>query len=674
MKAKLTSALCVLAVMGMHLISAQGEDAFNSLGQALGHYHKKEFKEAHELLTKLVDGGASDSRVYYFRGLARYQLDRVEDARSDFESGARMEATGKSRVDISRALERVQGPARQILEKYRRDAKRQANLDGTKGRFTEVRETERIFVQALSAYFKKDFKQSRELLDGLVAARSNDPRVYYFRGLSARELGDTKKSDADFKTAVGIEVTSQRNQISVDKALERVQGDSRRALESQRRVALNVIRVAEKERSRRLIAKLLDDRAVSDAELAALSRPRSVPTNTGPNEPMPEPPAANPPTTDPPVVTTTPPAAGSGAVDLAWLPSDTAVIIRLNIRELWTSPLVRKYHAQEMVAAAIGQMQQIAGLTPAGIESITMGIPDVGAIAIKGPQATREAKLEQKMIMVIRFRSPFNTQLLQGVGFETADYNGKTYYTNPAEADLPNLYMPDTKTVVAGMGATFTTAIDSGGQSDPRPEFDFLNPKSQILIGYIPDDPTILTSEIPDKSLGSPAMDKLKDAAKDNLLGVSFGVKVQDSVELQLGFVCLDDVVATELSTAFAATLKELKGLLDLVKASVPPQVSGIGDTLLRSTKTSATKEIFAVKITITEPLIARVMAAVTEFGDQLPIPGIGRPGPPPGAGNPPPGIPGNPPPGTRPNPPPQQPGAGSAQPGSGSAQPDNGN
>jgi hypothetical protein len=77
--------------------------------------------------------GLDDPRVFYFRGLALHQLGQAVDAQADFARGAELE---RNRIDLRRltlnetdrlsqvnsALARVQGPRRDELEQYRRNA------------------------------------------------------------------------------------------------------------------------------------------------------------------------------------------------------------------------------------------------------------------------------------------------------------------------------------------------------------------------------------------------------------------------------------------------------------------------------------------------------------------------------------------------------------------------
>lgn len=78
---------------------------------------------------------------------------------------------------------------------------------------------------------------AQEWLDKAIAAGSKDPRAYYYRGLCLSALsGDTSAGMDDFQTAADLEINGQKV-VNVGKALERIQGPARCAIESIRRNA-----------------------------------------------------------------------------------------------------------------------------------------------------------------------------------------------------------------------------------------------------------------------------------------------------------------------------------------------------------------------------------------------------------------------------------------------------
>lgn len=93
------------------------------------------------------------------------------------------------------------------------------------------------YGHAVHAYYRGDVARAQDLLNQTIAAGSKDPRAYYYRGLCLSALsGDTTAGMDDFQTAADLEINGQKV-VNVGKALERVQGPARCAIESIRRQA-----------------------------------------------------------------------------------------------------------------------------------------------------------------------------------------------------------------------------------------------------------------------------------------------------------------------------------------------------------------------------------------------------------------------------------------------------
>lgn len=114
--------VAALAVWASCVASCFGQDGL--LGELYGRgvhaYFSRNYRQAYELLTEAIRNQTSDPRVYYFRGLALRRLGRPEEAREDFQKGAELELTGGEAYPVARALERVQGAERAVLEEQRR--------------------------------------------------------------------------------------------------------------------------------------------------------------------------------------------------------------------------------------------------------------------------------------------------------------------------------------------------------------------------------------------------------------------------------------------------------------------------------------------------------------------------------------------------------------------------
>jgi hypothetical protein len=97
-----------------------------------------------------------------------------------------------------------------------------------------------LYGSGVHAYFAGQHKQAHEFLTSAIESKSEDPRVFYFRGLSLWQMGRPEQAQKDFATAAMMEATAADDVYSVDRALERVQGKARLAIEQARVTARKV--------------------------------------------------------------------------------------------------------------------------------------------------------------------------------------------------------------------------------------------------------------------------------------------------------------------------------------------------------------------------------------------------------------------------------------------------
>ncbi len=126
-------------------------------GSGVHAYFSGDYLAAHKRFTAAIDGGTKDPRTYYFRGLANLKLGRRPEAKMDFQRGAELESEDLNRFyDVGKALERVQGDERLLLERYRVEARMAALEEAErirKARYEAIRrEEERVLrEQAIAA-------------------------------------------------------------------------------------------------------------------------------------------------------------------------------------------------------------------------------------------------------------------------------------------------------------------------------------------------------------------------------------------------------------------------------------------------------------------------------------------------------------------------------------------
>ena len=92
-------------------------------------YFSGNSSEAEQLLGQAIGELPDDPRPYYFRALTLVRAGRSDEARSDMEVGAMLEARHPKQFAVGSALERVQGGDRLLLEEYRRKGRAAAAID-----------------------------------------------------------------------------------------------------------------------------------------------------------------------------------------------------------------------------------------------------------------------------------------------------------------------------------------------------------------------------------------------------------------------------------------------------------------------------------------------------------------------------------------------------------------
>jgi hypothetical protein len=92
-------------------------------GRGVHAYFSRNYSDAYKHLSDAVTSGSKDPRVYYFRSLADNRLNRPADAAADLKMATELEFSGDEPVQVSKALERIQGMERLTIEDARSKAR-----------------------------------------------------------------------------------------------------------------------------------------------------------------------------------------------------------------------------------------------------------------------------------------------------------------------------------------------------------------------------------------------------------------------------------------------------------------------------------------------------------------------------------------------------------------------
>lgn len=140
------------------------------------------------------------------------------------------------------------------------------------------------YGKGVHAYHSGDFQRSYDELTNAIEAGAQDPRSFYFRGLSALRLGRPDDANADFQAGADAEAAARGN-WPVGRSLERIQGEPRLILEKYRRQA----RIKMFSQQRAAIIRHYSQVEAARPDVQRQKRPDNLPTLAAPDKSAPSP-------------------------------------------------------------------------------------------------------------------------------------------------------------------------------------------------------------------------------------------------------------------------------------------------------------------------------------------------------------------------------------------------
>lgn len=620
-----------LGLLAPGFVMAADEVPRDAYATAVSAYFAKDYALADSLLTQLVERGSEDPRVFYYRGLAANATGQAAKAQADYEAGALLEAAGRGRVDIDRALEKVQGAERLAIQQQRHAAK-QATAKALGG-YRKSKALQSELAQAILNYQAGRHQVAKDALTALEADLPFDPRVFYFRGLASFSLGDRDAAKADFVRGVTME-TSSGNRVDMDKALLKVQGPARDALEAQRRESVAAVKVAQRQREKQLIEELMVARTkerapVAPSEPSLANAPTTEPTVAKPAptavaKVTPKKPAATNPVAppEPPTPPTT------GAINFAYLPADTEALIHVRVKELWNAPLLAPLKLLPPVSENLAKMKTEVGFTIAEVETVTFATNEAQAgVAVAAEADPTMPPMPPPFVFVVRTSVDLDpTKLEANAEFEKLEENGKTFFKAKTGDFL--VYVAEPRVYVGGSDALVKAAFDMPATAEPNPNFAFVDASKQIVVAGSPKDLEGLKAMIPDEvGLGIPALDDLAKALQaSDLKGAALAIGVTKGIQLEIRVAVGSQAQAADVAKPLGDLVNFGKQSFTLAKGSLPPPVASLADKVLKTVKHGSSGESATLSLEVTDATIQEAMLAAPALM-QLAPPGLPIPG-----------------------------------------------
>ncbi len=218
----------------------------DQLAVAVESWHVGDLNGAQGLLTQIIEAGTRDPRAYYYRALLSEQLGT--DSEQDLRAAAKLEAETTSSRLVNRALENVQGATRAKIEKYRAEARAKLKSD------PQAEAAKALYREGIVAYKAGDSLTALTKFEDAIKGNTEDPRMYYFRGITLADLGRMDEAKLAFSDGLTREKSAKDIQL-VNLALTDVQGGVRQIIEQQTTAKINGELVSRQE-AHRLIKRL----------------------------------------------------------------------------------------------------------------------------------------------------------------------------------------------------------------------------------------------------------------------------------------------------------------------------------------------------------------------------------------------------------------------------------
>jgi hypothetical protein len=136
-----------------------------------------------------------------------------------------------------------------------------------------------LYGRGVHAFYAEKYEDAHEYLSQAIDKGTQDPRCYYFRGLTYALTGRDEEAAADFKKGAEVEATAADQLYNVSRALQRVQGEVRLQIEQHRQSARLAARDLAAKRARARYEQFLKD------EQEGLLKPDTAPIAPRPVSP-----------------------------------------------------------------------------------------------------------------------------------------------------------------------------------------------------------------------------------------------------------------------------------------------------------------------------------------------------------------------------------------------------
>lgn len=315
--------------------------------------------------------------------------------------------------------------------------------------------------------------------------------------------------------------------------------------------------------------------------------------------------------------------AGSNPIDLAWLPEDADLFVRVEPDELWNAPMLAAVRDNETVRNIMQQataQQGAVDLGLADIDSVTMAGLDmadtyqqrVGILGnrIGSPEIAKKA--DAKMVGVLRLKKDITVaDLGSGAESRRQDHNGNEYYTAPNNQAI---YLAGPRTMIVGHEEQVKLAIDRGPVEPRVNRIDFINPKHQLVVILAPPKLLKTDSQTQQPAAGTSPQQQLQQSLSQKTKAFCFGLSLNSNIDMDVQFQCFTASEAESLKADVDAMLADMKTKFDTSVSQTPPQFAdfvAIGQEAMASLNASNSGDEVNVSLMVPGRITTAVQDAI---------------------------------------------------------------
>ncbi len=285
------------------------------------------------------------------------------------------------------------------------------------------------------------------------------------------------------------------------------------------------------------------------------------------------------------------------ALSLGWMPAETEVLIHVKVAELWKAPLLKGLVDSARAAQIVEDLHKNTGLTPADIESATIGAADLAGIqsAVMGQFAGMSAsRFSASGIIVIRTRKPVSLDeiLKSSDEIKGATYKSKKYFETVSGDEFGG-WIADSTTVVLAPVADLKAAMDRGETVTPRKELTFMDATSHVVMIVAPKDPKFLSKGMGAPAQGSPPeMVAMQKVLAESLPAYGIGINIRGGIDVRSSLMLGNSAGADTVKIGFDSAIADGKKQFAAYKGFVAPDLAELGEMLLGNAKVETQNQV----------------------------------------------------------------------------------